>query len=408
MRFSAARFRSPGFRLTWCASLAWAGGLWMERVAVGWITLQTSDDAGAVGIVFALRMLPFLLFGLISGTLADRFPRRLCLMVTTGSSALASVILGYLSLHGPMPVWVLGLFSFVSGTIYVFDTPARGALVVDMLGRENAASAIAVNSVAQRFFGAVGAFAGGMVIPILGASGSFFLIACVYVVAFLLIVPIHAPVVARDHASIERSFTRQVMNTAHMIVRYPTIRMVVCISIVAEFFGYSHQAALPTVARDILLIGSEGLGLLTAMSSIGATCIVIILAGLPRGVPRAPMVTATLILWGLTLIALGNSTSVPLSLMVIFLVGMCASSIDTLQQTLAQLAVPEAERGRAVGVWVFGIGLNVVGLFQVGQLTSHFGAPVALTLNGLFAIGGAFVIMTLAPSFRLSMMRAAR
>ena len=379
----------------------------MERVAVGWITLQTSDDAGAVGTVFAIRMLPFLLFGLISGTLADRFPRRLCLLVTTGSAALASAVLGCLSLYGAVPVWMLGLFGFISGTIYVFDTPARGALVVDMLGRENAASAIAVNSIAQRFFGAVGAFAGGMIIPLFGATGSFFLIACVYVVAFLLIVPIRAPAIVRDRGSVERSFSRQVVDTAHMIVRYRTIRMVVCISIVAEFFGYSHQAALPTVARDILLIGSEGLGLLTATSSIGATFIVIVLASLPRNIPRAPMVTATLVLWGLALIALGNSTIVPLSLAVILVVGMCASSIDTLQQTLAQLAVPEAERGRAVGVWVFGIGLNVIGLYQVGQLTSHFGAPAALTFNGISAIVGAIVIIAVAPTFRLRLERTA-
>ncbi len=380
----------------------------MERVAVGWITLQTSDDAGAVGIVFALRMLPFLLFGLISGTLADRFPRRICLIATTGSSAIASAMLGWLSFYGPVPVWILGLFSFVSGAIYVFDTPARGALVVDMLGRENAASAIAVNSVAQRFLGAVGAFTGGLIIPLFGPSGSFFIIASVYVVAFLLIARVRAPVIARDRSIAERSFTRQVVDTGRMIARYPTIRMVVCISLVAEVFGYSHQAALPTVARDILLIGSEGLGLLTAMSSIGATCIVIVYAMLPRNIPRAPMVTATLVLWGLALIGLGNSTVVPLSLAIIFMVGMCASSIDTLQQTLAQLAVPEAERGRAVGVWVFGIGLNVIGLFQVGQLTSHFGAPAALTFNGLFAIGGACVIMAAAPTFRLSQVRAAR
>jgi hypothetical protein len=112
------------------------------------------------------------------------------------------------------------------------------------------------------------------------------------------------------------------------------------------------------------------------------------------------LVAGGLLLWGLSQLALGGSSSFGLSLGVMLFVGGCAAFVDLLQQTLAQLSVPEAQRGRAMGVWIFSIGMNLVGLMQVGTVTSWLGAPASLGVNGTLLIAGALVVLALAPSFR--------
>lgn len=372
----------------------------MERVLTGWLALEIGGDALAVGTVFALRMLPFWLFGLVAGTVADRFPRRLVLMIVALSSALLAAVLGWITGGGRVELWQVVAVSIVGGSAFVFDMPSRSALMVDIVGRERGARAIALNAVALRLFGAVGAFAGGMVIPTFGVSNGYFLVGAVHLIGLALVAATRVSAPDRPEASARLPFGRAVGAAARLMVEYPAVRMVVICSVAAEMFGYSHQAAMPSVAKEVLLGGPEVLGALTAASSIGSTLAVIALTALPASARRQPMVAVVLVLWGLALIALGTSSSYAASLAIMLVVGACASAIDALQQTLAQLAVPEHQRGSAVGVWVFSIGMNLFGLFQVGWLAAMIGVQPTLLLNGALGIGAAVLIAAFAPSFR--------
>ena len=156
----------------------------------------------------------------------------------------------------------------------------------------------------------------------------------------------------------------------------------------------------------MLRTGPEGLGALTAASSLGATLIVVALTGLPAAVPRQPLLAMMLLLWGVALAALGASGTLPLSLVLMLAVGGCASAVDVLNQTIAQTSVGEAERGRAVGVWVFSIGMNMVGLMQVGTFAVLVGPPSTLIGNGVGAILSALLIVLLAPTYRFTRARS--
>jgi MFS family permease len=392
---------SPAFRAVWFSSLASSGAQWMERTVTGWVALELSNDPYIVGIVFSLRMLPFLVFGLVAGAAADRYPRRRVVMAAAGTAALIAGGLALAAWRGSLDINTLIVLSIASGAMFVFDTPARGALLVDIVGRGAAPSAIALNGVALRFFGAVGAFAGGGVVYAMGVPTAYAIVALVHLLALAIIASARLPssgIVRTGTQSLVASMT----GAAAMIARYPAVRMVVIVSIAAEIFGYSYQAIVPTVARDILGQDARGLGALLASASVGSTLAVVAITFLPPGLRRQPLVAATLIIWGAGSIALGISSAFAVSMAVMFVIGACASSIDALQQTLAQLAVPEEERGRAVGVWVFSIGMNVVGLYQVGLVASVFDPRFALVANGLLGITCVFVLMLFATGFRLN------
>jgi len=393
-------FRVPAFRIAWASSLAAAGGQWMERVISGWLALEIGGDAVAVGAVLAVRLLPFVLLGLVAGTVADRFSRRTVLMAVAGGATVLALALSYLFAGGAARLWHLIAIGVLFGVVQVFDMTSRSAFVVDLVGRERASSAIALNAVAQRFFGALGALAGGLIIPTLGVSGGYLVVAALYATGLILLAAVRVPPRQAVASGPPVSFRRALLGTARLILDNRAVRMVAIASLACETFGYSHQAALPTLARDVLLAGPQGLGQLSAASSLGATLSVFALSALPAAVPRPPLLAATLFAWGLALVALGTSSLVPLSLVLMLAVGACASAVDVLNQTIAQMGVSEGERGRAIGVWVFSIGMNVVGLLQVGAFVVLVGAPSTLIGNGVGAALSALLIVSLAPAYR--------
>src|SRR5690242_5375321 len=170
-------FRSPAFRRLWCSSLAstWAQG--MERTATAWLALETGGGALAVGLIFAARMLPSLLFGLAAGTIADRADRPRQLLVVAGAAVLLMAGVSWLIGLGNMRVWQVVAFAFATGCLQVFDTPARQALIMDTVPREAAARAVALNALAARCASALGALAAGVLIPLAGVANCYLLVA---------------------------------------------------------------------------------------------------------------------------------------------------------------------------------------------------------------------------------------
>lgn len=394
-----APFAIPSFRLLWLSRLLSSMGFWMDNVATGWLALEVGGGPAAVGTIFALRLLPFLFFGIVSGTVADRFPRRSVLIWVSLISAVLSATTGALAL-GSIAFWQLAVIAFLSGTAAVFDFPTRTAFAVDLVGRERLAQGVALTAVAFYIFGAVGAFAGGQIVAGFGPAGAYFTIAAGHLAAALLVRLIRFVPPREAPLDAPTGFARAMGGAAQLIWQNPGVRMVVIASVVVELFGYSYQSAVPPLARDVLGVGPDGLGLLNAGASIGAALAVVLLAFVPQSVRRQPMTTGVILLWGMAQAALAVAPAFGFALVGMLLAGGCAAAIDTLQQTIVQLAVPEEHRGRAMGVWVFSIGTNAIGFYQVGLVGAAAGPAASLWVNGIGAVICALLILAMAPSYR--------
>jgi hypothetical protein len=165
----------------------------------------------------------------------------------------------------------------------------------------------------------------------------------------------------------------------------------------AEVLGFAHQAVLPSLARDVLHTGPEGLGVLNAARSVGG--ILALLASL-RGLTAGggALFVAVLVSFGGSLIALGVAPYVVgfagVALLVL-LANAAGALADLLAQSLLQLRVPAHLRGRAGGAWVVAIGLAPLGQLQIGALASLFGVGAALGASGLglVALAGATALL---------------
>jgi predicted MFS family arabinose efflux permease len=389
--------------------LASAVGSGMQTTATAWLALDSAGGAFAVGLVLAARMLPSLLFGLAAGTVADR-ARRTHVLVGVGLAALP-IMLGLNRLAGleVVPAGLLAALSFAYGCLPVFDIPARQALVMDTVPRDLAPNAMALNATATRLCNALGAFVAGALIPGVGVPGVYLGVAVASCVAAGLVLGV------RPQGSVEGrpwrtrvSFGRALGEAARMIVDLPAVRTLMLAGIACEVFGFSFATAVPVLARDVLQAGAEGLGTLNAAAAIGGMLAVASLSLLPGHLPRQPLLGGVFVVYGLALLALARSGELALAAAALLVIGACAAAFDVLQQTLLQLSVPEDQRGRAVGIWVLGVGSAPVGYLEMGALIDRLGAPAGLLINGLLTLVAAAALLSRAPVYRWGLRQKAQ
>ncbi len=392
-------FGSANFRRLWCSTLSSAGAQGMERTATAWLTLEAGGGAFAVGLVFAARMLPSLLCGLAAGTIADRGDRPRQLLAVAAAALALMLGFGWLAGSGALRVWQVVAVAFVSGCVQVFDTPARQALVLDTVPGELAERALALNALAARLAAAGGAFLAGAIIPLGGVARAYLVIAALHGLTAATVATLRVARERRATASLP-PFSHALRDAARLIVDVPAVRTLIIAGIACEIFAFSHGSALPIVAQDVLRAGAEGLGTLNAAVAIGGTLAVVCLSALPRRVRREPLLGAAFVIYGLSLLALSTTRTLVLATAILLVTGLCAGAFDVLQQTLIQLAVPEEQRGRAVGVWVLGLGSAPIGHLEMGLLIALIGAPGALLINGALAVIAAATLLILAPAYR--------
>jgi MFS family permease len=392
-------FRSPAFRWLWCSTLGTASAQGLERTATAWLALEAGGGAFAVGLALAARTLPSLLLGLAAGTIADRSDRRRQLVAVAGAALPLLVGVAWLIGAGALQAWHVVAISFALGCVQVFDGPARQALVLDTVPDEVAPNAVALHAFVGRLAMALGALAAGVLIRLYGTPACYLAAAGMFALAAGLVTMVG---VARVHpvGYAHPPFRRALLAAARLIVDVPAIRVLSAAGIAGEIFAFSHGTALPVLARDVLAAGPEGLGTLNAAASVGGTAAVVLLALVPGRVRREPLMGVVFVLYGAAIAALGVGGGLLAAIAVMVVIGACAASFDVLQQTLIQTAVPPAQRGRAAGIWVLGVGSAPVGHLEMGLLVAALGAPGALLINGAVVVLAAALLLLRAPAYR--------
>jgi MFS family permease len=392
-------FASAAFRWLWLSSLASAAGNGMLTIATAWLAVDEGSGGFGVGVVLAARLVPNLLFGLAAGAFADRFERTRQLVAVSLTALPLMLVLNRLALSGTVPLWQLGLLSFATGCLSVFDVPARSALVVDVVPRPLAPNAMALNALAARLCTALGAFLAGLLIPVVGVAACYLVVAGAYILSAACILALRRPAAVRPVGP-RPTFLRAIGEGARLIVDVPAVRTLVAAGVACEIFGFSYLTALPIVARDVLSAGAEGLGTLNAAASIGGAITVVLLSILPGASRREPLLGLVFVVYGASLTVLAASNSLATAALVMLVIGACAAAFDLLQQTLLQLAVPEDQRGRAVGVWVLSVGSGPLGHLEMGSVVAWLGAPTALLANGVVVLAAATILVSRVPLFR--------
>ena len=391
----------PLLQLARLHGLRWLGlsvffhaiGMVGEQVVLGWYILEITDSAFLVGVALGVRNLPLLLAGIPAGVVADRGDRVRLLQIsgvtmTAGTALLGSLVAARLGGVGPAL-----MLTFVTGCARALHQTARQGYAHDIAGGGRVVHALALVALTSRLGGLLGSLVAGFLIARLGSGAAFLVVAAGYLVSAVAMLPARSP--GRPSEANANSVRDDVFGFLGTIRHNRVLLPLMSLTAIAEVLGFSHQALLPSLARDVLRVGPEGLGVMTAARQVGGLAGIAFTSGLGGARGYGPLFLSVLIAFGGSLVALGLAPSFPVVLLVLVGANALGAVTDVLAQTLIQLAVPSGLRGRAGGAWVVSIGMAPLGQFQVGALASLFGVGAALGVNGLalMAVGAAAALL---------------
>ena len=401
--FHSLRVRN--YRLFFFSQLISLSGTWMQTTAQSWLVLDLTGQKSAgfaLGLMMALQFLPMLLFGVWGGLVADRLDKRRTLIWTQSAAAVLAVALWLIVLTGITELWMIYVLAFLLGIVTVFDNPARQAFVIEMVGTDDVANAVGLNSAVFNGARLVGPAIAGVLIHAIGISPSFLLNA----LSFIPVVAALAAMRTRElvrHTPLTKS-KGQVREGLRYVWRTPVLRSTLVLVTAVATFGFNFIIVLPLLAR-YEFHGDAGLyGLLFALMAGGSLVGALVAAARAR--PSRPLLVGSAV--GFSVFAMLVAVAPNVFWAGVGLVPMGAFSmafIATANSTL-QLTSRHEMRGRVMALYalVF-LGSTPIGGPLIGWISQQWGPR-----SGLF-IGGALSLVAAAAaavSLRRDRVRAAR
>ncbi|MFK0086969.1 MFS transporter [Pseudomonas sp. NPDC090755] len=367
------------FLAFWLARVCTASGFQMLTVAIGWHLYQLTGNVLDLGLVGLVEFAPRVLFMLHTGHVADRFDRRRVAALCQSAQALIAVALVVGSSTDNVSRELIFVLAFLLGSARSFEMPATQALLPNVVPSGLFPRAVAASASAMQAATIVAPAVGGF----LYAFGSVWVYGptvLLYVCACLLTLSlsVRAQQPQQGRASLE-----SLLAGIRFIRSRPDILGAISLDLFAVLLG-GATALLPVFAKDILLTGPWGLGLLRSAPAVGALLMSVWLARFPveRKVGRV-MFTAVGI-FGVATIAFGLSTSFWFSLAVLAVLGAADMISMVIRGAFVQLETPDEMRGRVSAVNGLFIGAsNQLGEFESGLTAHWFGTVPAVVLGGV-------------------------
>ncbi len=374
----------PAFRTLFGSTLATNSGFWMWIIASGWLALVLTDSAFFVGLVGFVGGIPTLLFGVFVGALIDRYSRRNVLLIAQTVVSIIAVALALLLFLDLLQPWHLLVGAFINGTSMSVVFPTRNAMVANLVPAHHLANAVALNAAGQNATRVVGPALAGPLIALLGIDGTFAVCAALQVGAFVVTGRLPAQVAA-DGAS-GSSILQSVGVGLKTVWRDEYLLGMIILAGVPTMFLMPYINLMPVFARDVLGLGSTGLGILMAANGFGAVIGSLYVAGSRRLTQNPNVLIGTGIGFALVLIAFALMPVTIIGAILILAAGGISAVFLAVNNTLIQLHVDDAIRGRVLGIYVLTWGLLPVGTLPAGAIADAVGAPIALVVMCLAAL----------------------
>lgn len=377
------------FRLFFIGQFVSRTGFWMQWVAQGWLVYQLTQSAFMLGLVSFAGQFPSLLFGLLAGVVADRFNRYHVILLMLVLAMLQASVLSVLTLGGWITAWQVFFLALFAGTVQSFEMPARQSFLMEIVGKDDLPSAIALNSALVNGARILGPALAGIIVAQAGEGACFSINALSFLAIIGGFLAMRLPSRTRP-ASSSTSVLAFIHEGIVYAIRTPSIRLPLFLIGLVSLLSTPYTVLMPVFAKDILNSGPSGMGLLMGAAGMGAVVGVSFLAR-HRGTNMLGRAIAfALVRFGLGLILFACSRHLWLSLLVLPLVGsgfmVPMAAVNTLLQTVA----PDRLRGRVMSLYFIMImGAAPVGSLLSGTLAPYIGAPLTVALTGAGCLGAA-------------------
>ncbi|HVI09295.1 MAG TPA: MFS transporter [Candidatus Binatia bacterium] len=389
----ASRWQAAGralkhrnFQLFFSGQLISLIGTWMQTVAQSWLVYRLTGSALLLGSVGFASQVPVFLFAPVGGITADRNNRRTVVICTQIASMLLAFVLAALTLTHKVQVWHVFVLASMLGIVNAFDIPGRQSFLVDMVGKDDLMNAIALNS--SMFNGArvIGPAIAGILVAKIGEGWCFFANAVSYiaVIVGLLLMRVHSPARAIAGSPIEH-----IKEGFRFVNRTEPIRALLLLLGLVSLVGMPYTVLMPIFADQILHGGAKALGILMGAAGVGALFGALTLAFRDGVKGLGRWVAWCCAGFGVSLVAFSLSRHFWLSALLLLPVGYTVMLQMACSNTLIQVMVPDALRGRVMAVYsMMFMGMAPIGALLGGAIAERLGAPVAVSIGGLASVLG--------------------
>lgn len=370
----------------------------MQNVAINWHVYTLTGSPLSLGIIGFVRFLAVIFFSPLGGIAADKFDRKKVMFVSQLFMILFSGILALITLNGT--VSPLYIYILIAGTSIAsaFDTPCRQAIVPQLVPQKHLINALSLNTVIWQAAVVIGPSIGGFAIAYLG-EGIVYLINTLSFFAFITALAGVTP----PHQEKDRTVSWSLKSFSegiHFIIRSPLIYSTMFLDFLATFFSTAN-VLLPVFAKDILMVGPQGLGFLYASASVGAVIAGLFVSSLGHFRHQGKVLLTAVGAYGLTTILFGLSRNFYLSLLFLFFAGAADSVSTIIRNTLRQLATPNNLRGRMVSInMIFFMGGPQLGEAEAGIAAAMIGTGPSVVLGGIMTVTITLLVAKLVPALR--------
>jgi MFS family permease len=374
---------SRNFRLFFAGQLISVAGTWVNATALAVLVLQLTDSGVALGVQSALLFLPVLLFGVLGGTIADRYDkRRILLWANAGYAALAGLLF-VLVATDVVQMWMVYAISALNGLLYAIEPPTRQAFYAELVGEQHITNAVSLNSAVFTGTRVLGGAIAGTMIQTFGLWSPFLLDAVSYVAVIVALLAMRADELHVQRAEREPGLARAGIR---YVVGSLELRMPLVVMLAVYLFTFNFSVLIPILAHRTFQGGPQQIGWLYAALGLGAFVGAIAMAN------RQP--TPSLRRLGIFSIAFGAAMAISgvvprfwLAMVAMVPIGYASMVFAITANSTLQRFTRSDMRGRVMALYttIF-LGSTAIGGPITGWLAERWGPRAAFVVCGAVAI----------------------
>ena len=395
-------FAIPGFARLLTSEALFDIGAVARTALQSWVMYDLTGSNLWVGLVSGMRSIPILVFPIFAGAIADRFDKRKLLAYVRIGLAIVSIIQAILIALGIIKPWHMLALALAAGTVVSFAMPAFWAYLADLIPARSLPRATALVMMGQNAGEMAGPVIVGWIIASAGADWAYGIVAGIYLLGAIFILNAPKGRYAASESEDKPSYYESLKQGIAYARKSPVLPWLFIMNCSVNITGVAIFPLMPEYATKILDVGAVGFGVMSTALGVGLAIgsISVAIIGLPRRV--MPIIIVTSFIWDFGMIGFGFSRIYPLTLFLLFAMGIAGMFwVNGIINLFQREAIGEM-RGRVMSLYAIAMGLFPLGWTFGGTLSALIGNELTLIVS---AIGGTPLILLailLAPSLRKS------
>jgi MFS family permease len=373
-------FAQPDYRRLWAIGGLSGIARWLEFLSLSVFAYEVTQSPQLVALLAIVRMLPYVLFGIATGALADMFDRRVLLLAGIGLVLATSAVMTVLAVLGLAGYWTVVAATLVSGFFWVTDMPVRRRLLVDLAGPARVPAALGYDNATSYATRALGPVIGGAVYQALGIQGIFALSTLIYAWSLFLAYRLSAPKPAAGEPPSQKIPGLGFLLPPKELLRSRPFLIILGITLVYNLWCFPFVTMVPVLAQKDFALSPVAVGLLSACDGVGGTLGAILVGRMAKERTFFRFYFFGTVSFLVLLALLSLHLTVPAAAIGLFLIGGAAACFSASQYALVYLVSPPHLRGRAAGFLSIFIGSAVFGFWNAGALFAAFPSDTAMAL----------------------------